>query len=395
MKLKTLHLFDYYLPPTQNWAYNLIRHLPEVENHIAARHYLKFNFYDPGFHFAESYLDGVVAYNNGLDKSRPLGLFQKAVVHSLPFLIGSDEKRLAGYARHHQIGILHAHFAPVGWHYRKVAQALGIPFVISFYGYDYEMVPHARPAFKKRYQWLFQFANAFVCEGPHGAAVLEQMGCPAGKIHIVPLGVEVDKIPFFERDKKPGELKLVQVASFAEKKGHIYTVMAFAEALKHCPNMHLTLVGNAREPAVKQKVLDFIAENKLNEKIQVLGWLDYSRLHEFLGRFHVFIHPSCYARDRDCEGGAPVILLDAQATGMPVIGTRHCDMPFLVKDGVAGRLSPEKETGPLAEAIQSFYFQEGEEYKMWAGHARSSVAENFDIRRTSKMVRDCYETLLN
>lgn len=390
-----LHLFNHYLPLTENWLYALIRHIPGVENHIAARRYLKHNFYGPKFKFAESYLGEMLAYNNVLTKSRLLDLFQKVVVHSLPFLLGSDEGRLIRYAKHHQINILHAHFAPVGWRYRKVAKALGTPFVVSFYGYDYEMVPYTEPAFRQRYQWLFQFADAFICEGPHGASILEQMGCPAGKIYIVPLGVEVEKIPFFERDKIPGELKLIQVASFAEKKGHIYTVMAFAEALKQCPNMELTLVGDAREPIVKKKVLDFIADNQLGDKIRVLDWLDYSQVHQFLSRFHVFIHPSCYAQNRDCEGGAPIILLDAQATGMPVIGTTHCDFPFAVKDGVAGRLSPEKEIRPLKEAIGFFYSQGAEEYSAWSQNARGYIAKNFDIRHSSKLLADVYKNLID
>ena len=29
----------------------------------------------------------------------------------------------------------------------------------------------------------------------------------------------------------------------------------------------------------------------------------------------------------DCEGGAPIVLLDAQATGLPIISTKHCDIP--------------------------------------------------------------------
>lgn len=392
--MKTLHLFNHYLPQTENWLHTLIKHLPVAENHIAAQHYLKHNFYDPEFNFAESYLDGVVAFNNGLEKNRFINLLRKAVIHTLPLMLGSDEGRLIRYAKNHQIDIAHAHFAPMGWHYRRVAEALSLPYVISFYGYDYEMLPHVEPTFQKRYCRLFQFADAFICEGPHGVSILEERGCPPEKIHIIPLGVEVEKIPVFHRTKRSKELKLVQVASFAEKKGQIYSVMAFAEALKECPNMKLVLVGNEREPLVKKQVLDFIEEKRLTQKVKVMGWLDYGQLHQFLSGFHVFIHPSCYAQNMDCEGGAPVILLEAQATGMPVIGTTHCDIPFVVKDNVTGRLTSEKAINPLTEAIKSFYFQGMEEYSAWGARCRQQIENGFDIRQTSRRLWACYEGLL-
>ena len=137
-------------------------------------------------------------------------------------------------------------------------------------------------------------------------------------------------------------MKLVQIASFTEKKGHIYTVKAFAKALNTCPNLALTLVGDDREPIVKKQILDYIQKKHLEKKIKILDFVDFSRLYEFLKDFQVFIHPSCYAKDKDCEGGAPIILLDAQATGMPVISTTHCDIPSEVIHNKTGLAKPRK-----------------------------------------------------
>jgi len=46
-------------------------------------------------------------------------------------------------------------------------------------------------------------------------------------------------------------------------------------------------------------------------------------------------------RDGDCEGGAPVSLIEASASGIPVVSTVPCDIPQEVKDGLTGRLLPE------------------------------------------------------
>lgn len=393
MIIKPLHLFDHYLPPTQNWAYNLIRHLPEVDNHIAARHYLKQNFYHSSFRFFDNYLDGVTRYDHSLNWNTLSSWVSKAWIKALPFWMGNETSWLLKYIAKHKVDILHAHFAPTALFYKSLKRKTNLPFVVSFYGYDYEKALYDRPEFREQYRALFKLADAFVCEGPHGAALLKNMGCPEEKIHIVPLGIEVKKTPYCQRKKEAGELKLIQVASFTEKKGHIYSVQAFSAALKDCPNMSLTLVGDERQSGVKQEVNQFISDNGLEGKVSILDWIDYEKLYRFLQQFHVFIHPSVYTEDRDCEGGAPVIILAAQSTGMPIISSKHCDIPFIVEEGKTALLAPEKNIKGLAEAIQFFYSLPFAEYEPWALNARHFIEEGFDIGRSANNLKMVYESL--
>jgi colanic acid/amylovoran biosynthesis glycosyltransferase len=65
-------------------------------------------------------------------------------------------------------------------------------------------------------------------------------------------------------------------------------------------------------------------------------------------------NPSQWSEDGDCEGGAPVILLDAQARGLPVIATQHADIPFVVQHDVSGFLVPERDVNALKDAIIRF-----------------------------------------
>ena len=65
--------------------------------------------------------------------------------------------------------------------------------------------------------------------------------------------------------------------------------------------------------------------------------------------YHVFIQPSCYTATRDCEGGAPLVLLNAQATGMPVITTTHCDIPDEVIHNETGLLTAERDIEGLVD----------------------------------------------
>jgi colanic acid/amylovoran biosynthesis glycosyltransferase len=118
--------------------------------------------------------------------------------------------------------------------------------------------------------------------------------------------------------------------------------------------------------------------------------LDFLKLHDFMRDYHVFIHPSFRTSTKDCEGGAPIVLLDAQATGMPVISTLHCDIPQEVVHGSTGLLVPERDVDGLAAAITRFYEMDQLEYDGFASKARSHVVDQFDARECAARMADIY-----
>lgn len=392
-KIRVLHLFDTYLGSNNKvWLYNLISSLSDCDNIIAAEHYSRHNFYSDRFTFIENPLSGITKYERSIGK-RSFMICRKLMFYLAGRILGNYRKFLKEELKKREVDIVHAHFANVGCDHSWVPGLKKAPFLVSFYGYDYEFVPFTQPSYKKLYQRLFDTADQLVCEGTFGASVLEKMGCPPEKIAVLPLGVIIEEIPFSNRSKGKDSLNLVQVAAFREKKGHIYSVKAFHKALAECPHMHLTLVGN-EETSFKIEVLEFIKEKGLENKVKVVNGIDHSRLHEFLSGFDVFIHPSCYSSSRDCEGGAPVVLLDAQACGLPVISTTHCDIPDEVIHGVTGFLSSEKDFDSLADSIRIFYSMDPMKFRSFSFAARKHVEENYSIVRNSSRLRELYKAFI-
>jgi len=393
-KLKVLHLFDSYLPQTENWAYNLLSSLPDCEIHIGARTYLKNNFYPPQFHFTDNLFGAFDQIDLMLNKRNFSDLLKKLVIRSMPFLFGSLEETLISYGKREKIQLVHAHFADNAWYFKNIAQQLEVPFFVSFYGWDYEKLPHVKPEYVGHFKKLFKAADQFICEGHHGAAILAAHGCPAEKITIVPLGIQPAQIDFISRSKLPNQLKLVQIASFTEKKGHAYAIEALAHIIKECPNIELTFIGNDNELKRREKLEQQVIALNLFNQVHFLPAIDYENLYSTLGKYDVFIHPSCYAADRDCEGGAPVVLLDAQATGMPIISTTHCDIPGEVIHQETGLLSPEKNVIELAKNIKAFYQMEGELYNTFAKQARDHVEKNYDVEQNSMELNRTYQSVI-
>jgi len=160
--------------------------------------------------------------------------------------------------------------------------------------------------------------------------------------------------------------------------------------LDTCPGLTLTLVGGAKDPRYKEAVLKEIRVLGLEGIVKVYDQIDFSTLHHFLSSFHVFIHPSCYTSQRDCEGGAPIVILDAAATGMPVISTRHCDIPSEVKHEETGLLADERDVSMLASYIKRFYQMDQKEYVSFARNGRKKISELFDCKENAGKLFELY-----
>ncbi|MEZ5039069.1 MAG: glycosyltransferase family 4 protein [Saprospiraceae bacterium] len=392
--MKTLHLFNHYLPQTENWAYNLIVNLPDTKVFIGAKHYLKYNFYHPAFTCYEHPFGEMEQQYRRWDKHRPVDFLKKVGFKAVQPFLGDMRAGLYRFAKEKEIDLVHAHFADVGWYFRSISKKLDVPFMVSFYGWDYSSLPNRFPIYKQRFKQLFSMADLFLCEGEYGAEKLVRMGCPSEKVKVQRLGVLSLEIPTFNRKKEKNQLQLLQVASFSEKKGHIYTVKAFEKALLQCPKLHLTLVGGETFSGIKSRIEKFILERDLQDNVTILDQLDYNELYAYLADFHVLIHPSCHAIDGDCEGGAPIILLDAQATGMPIISTTHCDIPSEVIHQKTGLLTPENDVDLLAESIRSFYEMDNEQFQSFSQAAVRHVSKEFNINSNARHLKAIYDLMV-
>lgn len=383
MQPAVLHCLESYLRTTENWIFRLIKHQAHTRRYIASARFLQCDFSAPGIEFLRSPLQP------DLDaQTRPTGL--RRWIRAVSVLTYMWYLRVV--LRDRPVDVLHSHFAHVGWRYHRLAKHLRARHVVSFYGWDYVRLATIDPAWQKRLRHLYAAADYFLCEGAHGAKMLAKNGCPKNKIRIAKLGVEPAAIPFFRRTKPRGELRLVQVASFREKKGHADTIAAFAEALELWPDMHLTLIG-ATPGEILDSITDVIRARGIEDKVNLLPGVGFDELHAAMRDYHVFIHPSRHARDGDCEGGAPIVLLDAQATGMPVISTTHCDIPQEVVDRSTGILCAEGDIRALAAAIGAFCGMGQVEYDEFSRAARKHVEQNFDARDCATNTEAIYREL--
>jgi colanic acid/amylovoran biosynthesis glycosyltransferase len=250
--------------------------------------------------------------------------------------------------------VLHSHFGTTGWEARRVAERLGVPHVVTFYGYDLSQMPQTYPIWRERYAELFATVARVLCEGPHMASRIVDLGCPADKVGVHRLGLPIERYHFRPRSRDSEPLRILIASSFREKKGIPYAVAAAGRLAQLTP-VEVTIVGGSDgSPASREETARIhaaIRDAQLGDRVRMLGFLSHDALFDELYKQQVLLAASVHAADGDAEGGAPFTILEAAATGMPVVSTKHCDIPYILRDG-ADLLADERDVDGLVDRLR-------------------------------------------
>jgi colanic acid/amylovoran biosynthesis glycosyltransferase len=292
--------------------------------------------------------------------------------------------------------LIHSHFGYVGWRMLEPKRRLGLPMATSFYGADVSQLPRD-PVWRSRYEQLFAQGELFLAEGEAMRRTLAELGCPQERIVIQHLGVAVDELPFaVRRPDASGVVKVLIAATFREKKGIPYALRAVERLHAHHRRLQVTLIGDSmgmsQYEEEKRTILELVG--RLEGIVRWVGFQPYSAFRRALLEHHLFLSPSCTARDGDAEGGAPVTLIEAQATGMPVISTRHCDIPEVVVDGRTGHLSAERDVEALTANLERLITAPASVWETMGAAARAHIEKHYNVRTQVAHLEGLYERLV-
>lgn len=279
--------------------------------------------------------------------------------------------------------IIHFHFGGVARLYCHLIDETDAKSFASFYGSDVSAYPEKRG--NTVYKQVFEKTDRILALSDNMEQDLKNLGCDEKKICKVRLGIDIEKFKFKAREKLRDEpYKIITVGRFVEKKGIKYGLEAVAK-LKDEYNIEYNIVGDGE---LRDEIEQKIEELGLQEEVNLHGYVEYSKMREMMYENHILLAPSVTAESGDKEG-APMVIIEGQATGMPIISTRHSGIPEIVKQGESAYLAKEKNSEELAEKLEKM-LKASDKWKE-KGHAgRKFIEQKHSIDRMVKSLEEVY-----
>lgn len=289
-----------------------------------------------------------------------------------------------------QPDLLHAHFGPESCLLAPVARALGIPLVVTFYGYDVSrLLKSPKSAWPRRYQTVFEHATAAIAISNHVAGKLRDVGIPDDRIHVIRLGIRVDEFTpkHHERDSD-NIVQCLHIGRLTPKKGPLQLIRAVHQARQRLEghiDLRLIMAGDGELRRLCEREIDRLGASHY---IELRGAVPHVEIPSLLQQADIYTQHSMTAPDGDMEG-LGVTFMEAQASGLPVVSTFHNGIPEIVTHEQTGLLAPEGDVDVTADHIVRL--AESVELRAAMGRCGRARAEaNFTLDQAVDAMLDLY-----
>ncbi len=302
--------------------------------------------------------------------------------------------RLVGLMRRERPDIVHTHTAKAGALGRLAARLAGVPVVVhTFHGSVFD--GYFGPAVAGFFQWVERMlalgTDTLIAVSERVAAdLVERQIAPRNKIEVVPLGLELGRFRDVElrRGELRRELGLPLQAQLVGSVGRLVPIKDLTTLLNATvelsvtqPEAILLVVGDGPErPALEMEAQRL----GLDSRVRFLGFRD--DLERIYADLDVAVNCSL-------NEGTPVSLIEAMASGVPVLATSVGGTPDLLEEGRLGKLVPPADANALAGGLAEILSGNGRLAKT-ATRAQRSVTQRFGIERLLGDLDSLYLRLL-
>lgn len=310
----------------------------------------------------------------------------KFVMRRPPIVYRGEYQMLSSLLERRGADLMHIYFGHTGVHLLPFIEQWHKPCVVSFHGVDVA-VKQDIANYPTKLRRLFGAVPLVLARSQSLANRLIQFGCPREKLRINRTGVPLDEFPLVERQAPPnGRWRIMQACRLIPKKGVATSLRAFAIFKKDYPDAEFFIAGKGP----LQWELEMLAAGLgISKDVHFVGFLSQSKLLGLYLSSHLFVHPSETPPDENQEG-IPNSILEAMATGLPVLATRHGGIPEAVEHGVSGVLVQEEDHVGLARSLKEIAGRPAVLCEMGMS-ARMSVAARFEQEAQTRLLESFYE----
>jgi colanic acid/amylovoran biosynthesis glycosyltransferase len=292
--------------------------------------------------------------------------------------------------------LLHFHFAVDAAFFLPLYKRLQIPAVVSLYGYDISSFPRSLAGVGGLYlKRAFDAMDCFLAMSEDMKKDAIAVGIPAEKIIVHYYGIDAGRFAFPERSYRRAErFNILCVGSLLKKKGQHHLLRSLAEVRRVRPDIdaHVTLVGSGD---LQRELESIVTERQLGDRVTFAGHVSHlnERLVQSFRDADVFVHFSTTQPDYDKEG-IPGTIVEAMASGLPIISTRHAGIPVVIDDDRHGILLEEKDVDGITKALIELYDSEERRTVLGRAAARRALTE-LDMKSKTRELENIYDSMLS
>ena len=283
---------------------------------------------------------------------------------------------------------LHAHFASTPTRVAMLAHRLsGIPYTFT---------AHAKDIYLSNLGALrvrLEGARGVVTCTQYNRDFLSKQYGPLcdGKVHCIYHGLDLSEFKFNLATKAdPAEPVILSVARLVEKKG-LGDLIAAADILRRRGRVfQVEIIGSG---PLREALKAQAKRLGLADRVRLLGAQAHETVCLAYQRASVFVLPCVIASNGDRDG-IPNVLLEAMASGVPVVTTPVSGIPELVESGVDGLLVPPNDPAALAEAIDKLLASQGLRESL-ARAARAKIESSFSLDASAERLLALFDETKN
>ncbi|MFA0847435.1 MAG: glycosyltransferase [Methanobacterium formicicum] len=275
-----------------------------------------------------------------------------------------------------------------------IPNGLGAIFLKKIYGIPYVNTIHGEEVhLSKRYhllfalRWLVNNSSKTITNSTVTRKFCLEAGLDGDKIEVIPFGVDTDFFRPLDVYKDENIFQILSVGYLIERKGFEYLIRAMPLVLEKHKQARLKIVGSG---PLESKLKELIYELDLGDEVEIVNNVSDEELLMIYNSSDLFVLPSIVDSQGNTEG-LGVVLLEAMACGLPVIGSDVGGIPDIIEDNKTGIMISEKDISGISGAILKLIENENYLEKL-SIQGYDIVRDRFSWKKISKLYLNVYET---
>lgn len=306
--------------------------------------------------------------------------YELPVNHKFFGVMVKTAAKVADIIKQENIELMHVRSRVPAWIGFMASHKTNVVLVTTAHGY------YSRHVFSAMMGWG---KYTIVPSSVIGRHMVEDFGVPLENIRLIPRSVDLNRFiyraPSLEGKK---ELVVAVIGRVTPIKGQLYFLKAFASVLRSVSFVEAWVIGgvSSGKEHYQEELLAWVRRLGLRDAVRFLG--NRRDIPELLSRVDILVMPSI------AQEAFGRVIVEAQASGVPVIATKVGGVVEIIKDGQTGLLVSPRDVESLAEAMVRILTNPAFACQL-AFNARKNVEEKYSLEKMARDTLKVYEEALS